>query len=329
MTRARRLPAEPPAEAVSAPTPPRIPTPLHPALLDEVRRYAGHALLLSGPARMGKRELALNIAALQNCSQPDAPCGECSSCRAMRAGAHPDLLMVAPRTTTEKGKVSRKQLIPIKAIHAGHDPKPHEYEQHVYQFVEVRASYRRRVVLIDGAEFLNIYAANTLLKLVEEPPHGALFLFLTEDEGLVIPTIVSRCARLAVRPLPDPELRRLEALAGRDPAPELLELAQGRPGVLLAAEAVGEALEGARTLTAAVREGMLPALEAAAELEKRFDPQWHPQALRFVWRGEAPTVRARADLALERTLTALESYANPGLTFQLLALELRAAFGEG
>ncbi|MGI8748164.1 MAG: DNA polymerase III [Deinococcus sp.] len=328
MTRARRLPAGPPAEAASAPPPPCIPTPLHPALLDEVRRYAGHALLLSGPARMGKRELALNIAALQNCSQPDAPCGACSSCRAMRAGTHPDLLIVEPSATTAKGKVSRKQLIPVTAIVKARD-EDNDYEEHVYEFLEVRSTYRRRVVVIDGAEFLHEKAANALLKLVEEPPHGALFVFLTEDEGLVIPTIVSRCARLAVRPLPDAELRRLEALAGREVGVGVLMLAQGRPGVLLEVEVVVAALESARTLTAAVRKGMLPALEAAGELEKRFDPEWHPQTLRFVWRDEALSVRARADLALERTLTALESYANPGLTFQLLALELRAAFGEG
>ncbi len=308
----------------------------HPELLEQVRRYAGHALMLSGPARVGKRALALEIVAVQNCLRPGpaAPgvlgeaCGQCASCRAValseaQPGAHPDLLVVSARTVTSTGKAARRKIIPVGAIVEARDDG-RDYEQHVYQFLELRPTYRRRVVLIDGAEHLNEQAANALLKLVEEPPHNALFLFLTEDVGLVMPTIVSRSARLNVNPVPDARLS-----GGVRLAPDLLELAAGRPGVLEQAEKVQEALTDARTLTAALHGGLMGALEAAEGLEKRFDPEWHPQALRYVWRTETPPVRAGADTALERLLSALEVYASPSLSFQVFALDLRAAFGEG
>ena len=256
---------------------------LHPDLLTEVNRYAGHALLLSGPARVGKHDLALQIAALENCLHPltnGFPCGQCASCRAIVVGAHPDLLTVAARTTTSTGKAARRRIIPVGAIVEARDDA-HDYEQHVYQFLELRPTYHRRVVLIEGAEYLNEQAANALLKLVEEPPHNALFLFTTEDVGLVMPTIQSRCARLNVSPLSDERLLSALQVA---PAPELLALAAGRAGVFQEQGKVEAALEDARTLTAALREGLLSALEAAEALEKRFDTEWHPQALRFVWR---------------------------------------------
>jgi DNA polymerase III subunit delta' len=309
----------------------------HPDLLEQARRYPGHALLLSGPARVGKRALALEIVALQNCLQPGPAepgllgeaCGRCASCRAVglseaQPGAHPDLLVVSPRTTTSTGKAARRRIIPVGAIVEARD-EGRDYEQHVYQFLELRPTYRRRVVLVDGAEHLNEQAANALLKLVEEPPHNALFLFLSEDVGLVMPTIVSRTARLTVQPVSD---RTLE-LRNTALPPDLLGFAAGRPGVLLEAEKVAGALTDARTLTAALRGSLMGALEAAESLEKRFDTEWHPQALRYVWRPELPAVRAAADIALERLLSALEVYASPSLSFQVFVLDLRAAFGEG
>ncbi|WP_424950624.1 DNA polymerase III [Deinococcus sp.] len=309
----------------------------HPDLLEQARRYPGHALLLSGPARVGKRALALDIAALQNCLHPGptAPgllgeaCGVCASCRAVtlsesQPGAHPDLLVVSPRTTTSTGKAARRRIIPVGAIVQARD-EGRDYEQHVYQFLELRPTYRRRVVLVDGAEHLNEQAANALLKLVEEPPHNALFLFLTEDVGLVIPTIVSRSARLTVQPVSDRTLQLRNAAL----PPDLLDLAAGRPGVLAEAETVAGALADARSLTGALRGSLMGALEAAESLEKRFDTEWHPQALRYVWRPEGAAVRAAADTALERLLSALEVYASPSLSFQVFVLDLRAAFGEG
>lgn len=313
------------------PTRPRLPhlPESHATLLVQLALPQSNAWLLTGPARVGKRALATVLAARHNCARPDGPlpCGECASCRAAALGVHPDVLLLAPRTVTSTGKAARRKIIPIGAVLSARD-QGKDYEQHVYEFLEVRPTYRRRTVIIDGAEYLNTEAANALLKLIEEPPHRALFVLIAEDLRSVIPTLVSRSSRLGVPPVPDSELARLLAAADQAADNELLAFAAGRAGLLDDLVAVRAALDAARSLTEALREGLWPALEAAATLEKTFSPALHPEALRFVWRGEAGTVRAAADTALEALQEALEAYANPGLSFQVFALALREAFGQ-
>jgi len=303
---------------------------LHGPLLEQTGAFRGNALLLTGPARVGKRELALAVAAQHNClgtrGMYGEACGACPSCRALAAGAHPDLLLAEPRATTATGKAARRKLIPIGAVLAARD-KAREYETHVFEFLEVRPTFRRRVVVVDGAEHLGQEAANALLKLVEEPPHRALFVFLAEDLRSVLPTIQSRSARLSVVPAPDRALERSLALSGEAPDAELIAFAAGRAGVLSAREAVRAALTEAAEFTAALEGGLLGALEAAERLEKRWDAAWHPEALRFTWRDRSLHARARADTALEALQTALEAYASPSLGFQVFALRVREAFG--
>ncbi|TSA83882.1 DNA polymerase III [Deinococcus detaillensis] len=311
--------------------PPRLPRlpDAHAALLPPLAQTQSNAWLLTGPARVGKRALASVVAALHNCAQrgpQEAPCGECASCRAAALGLHPDVLVLAPRTITSTGKAARRKIIPIGAVLASRD-RDKDYEQHVYEFLEVRPTYRRRVVIIDGAEHLNAETANALLKLIEEPPHRALFVLLAEDVRSVLPTLVSRSSRLGVPPAPQSDLAKYLQQEGCAVDAELLAFAAGRAGLLSDVEAVRSALSDARTLTDAVREGLWPAFEAAAALEKTFSAALHPEALRFVWQPEAGAVRAAADTALEALQGALEAYANPGLSFQVFALSLRQAFG--
>ncbi len=312
--------------ATPVPALPRLPQ-AHAALLPALGSPHGNAWLLTGPARMGKRALATVVAALHNCAGPDpgGPCGKCASCRAAALGAHPDVLLLSPRTVTSTGKAARRKIIPIGAVLAARD-RDKDYETHVYEFLEVRPTHRRRVVIVDGAEHLNAETANALLKLIEEPPHRAMFVLLAEDVRSVIPTLVSRAGRVGVPPVPEHDLARWLALEGQAVDAELLDFAAGRAGLLSDVEAVRAALTDARTLSRRVQEGLWPALEAAAALEKTF-AALHPEALRFVWRGEAALVRVGADRALESLQEALEAYANPGLSFQVFALALREAFG--
>lgn len=303
---------------------------LHGPLLEQAGLFRGNALLLTGPARVGKLDVALAIAAAQNCTGTRGPsgeaCGHCPSCAAMAAGAHPDVLNVEPRATTTTGKVARRRLIPIGAVLHARD-KAREYEVHVFEFLEVRPTHRRRVVIVNGAEYLGPEAANALLKLVEEPPHGALFLFLAEDLRSVLPTIVSRSARLNVTPATDRAMQAALARAGEPADDALIDFAAGRAGVLTSLEKVRAALTDALELDGALGTGLLSALEAAERLEKRFDPAWHPETLRFTWRRRLPAERARADTALTALQEALEAYASPSLAFQVFALHLRDAFG--
>lgn len=303
---------------------------LHGPLLEQTGGFRGNALLLTGPARVGKRDLALAVAAQHNCSGTRGmygeACGSCPSCRAFAAGVHPDLLLIEPRAITSSGKAARRKVIPIGAILSARD-KGREYETHVFEFLEVRPSFCRRVVIVDGAEHLGPEAANALLKLVEAPPHGALFVFLAEDLRAVIPTVVSRSVRLSVTPAPDHALERTLVLSGEAPDAELVTFAAGRAGVLANREAVRSALADAAEFTAALGRGLLATLEAAEQLEKRWDATWHPEALRFTWRTHSPQARARADAALGALQAALEAYASPSLSFQVFALNLREAFG--
>lgn len=303
---------------------------LHAALIEQADAFTGNALLLTGPARVGKLETARAIAAAQNCQGARGisgeACGVCRSCLALAAGAHPDVLLVEPRATTATGKAARRKLIPIGAVLEGRD-KTREYETHIYEFLEVRPTFSRRVVIVNGAEYLGPEAANALLKLVEEPPHRALFLFLAEDRRSVLPTIVSRSSRLGVAPLPDHTIESALIRAGQEVDAELVAFAAGRAGVLSDLDGVRGALEDARELDNSLGVNLLSALEAAERLEKRFDPAWHPEALRFTWRERPARQRARADTALDALQGALEAYASPSLSFQVFALNVREAFG--
>ncbi|GAA0513304.1 DNA polymerase III [Deinococcus depolymerans] len=320
----------PSPETGARPVPQAAAADLHGPLLEQTGAFGGNALLLTGPARVGKLAVAWAVAAQHNCSGARGmygeACGACPSCRALAAASHPDVLLVEPRATTTTGKAARRKLIPIGAVLSARD-KSREYETHVFEFLEVRPTFRRRVVIVSGAEYLGPEAANALLKLVEEPPHRALFVFLAEDLRSVLPTIVSRSARLSVTPATDRAVEHALDRAGHTPDPELVAFAAGRAGVLDDPQKVSAALGDARDLTDALEVGLLAALQAAEGLEKRFDPGWHPEALRFVWRTLPPHQRARADSALNALQEALEAYASPSLSFQVFALALRDALG--
>ena len=305
----------------------------HLPLLEQAAASGGNALLLTGTPYSGAQALALGIFAARNCSGPRGmageACGECSSCRALAAGAHPDLLTIAPRELTSTGRAARRRVIPAAVTSQKRDTSG-DYEQHVLEFTEVRPTYQRRAVLIQGAEYLSPEAANALLKLIEEPPHRAFFLLLAGDLRAVMPTIVSRSTRLNIPPLDDQAMYAALAQSsdqGEMSAETLVEFAAGRPELLTHAAEVAAALEDAAHLHATLQEGLLPALDAAAELEKGWDA-WHAPALRFTWRSLSLHTRASLDTALDALEQALEAYANPSLSFMAFALAAREALGE-
>ena len=155
-------------------------------------RLAGrlsHAYLFLGPSGVGKATTARALAAALNCAQIGADgdaCGTCPSCRRLQAGTHPDFLMISP----EEGKTQIK--------------------------IEVIRELRRltaypplgggwRIVVIKPAEGLTVQndaAANALLKTLEEPPPQHLLVLIARGEADLLPTIVSRCHKLAFAPLP-------------------------------------------------------------------------------------------------------------------------------
>ncbi len=151
-----------------------------------------HAYLISGASGMGKRTLARLLAQYLLCTEEKKPCGMCPACIQVRDGNHPDVITVTPG----------KPLSPeVKAGMAG---IPVDEIRYVISLVGQHTfEGGRRVVIIERAEKMNQAAQNALLKTLEEPLAGTVFLLLTESPELLLPTIVSRCRALKLHPWPD------------------------------------------------------------------------------------------------------------------------------
>ena len=322
--RAGRTEPRPPAEAGPPALPPVVG---HESVRPRLLESRANALLLLGPARVVRRRLAAWLGQRLNCLAPVGlePCGTCSSCRTFLAGTHPDYWEIGPSARTREGKEARRSIIPVAVVSARRDPN-HDFDRHVLDFIETGPRVRAKVVVFDGAQYLNPEAANALLKSVEEPPAGVRFVFIAEDAHEVIPTIVSRCSPVRVPPVAALEMERaLVSLEGElDPA--LLDFAAGRPGVLFERDRVRRALQDARDFLAALPDGLLAALTAADALEKGWSRDWSPGTLAYLLRDRPSRERLAADETLARTVEALAQYASPQLAFATLALDLRAAF---
>lgn len=174
-----------------------------------------HALLFAGPAGIGKAALADRLARSLLCSTPAADgtaCGNCPSCRLLAAGTHPDYLRIEPE---EEGKA-----IPVDRIRG------------ISDFLALKGQYGpRQIVVIQPAEAMNRFAANSLLKTLEEPNAEDLLILVSSRPSQLLPTLRSRCQRVRLT-LPDPEQGRqwLEQHLGAGVNHrELLALAHGAP----------------------------------------------------------------------------------------------------
>jgi DNA polymerase-3 subunit delta' len=143
-----------------------------------------HALLFIGSEGVGKGTTALALAQALNCQnrQPDHDsCGRCPSCRLFATGSHPDFWRIKP----ENLEAAQPQ-IKIEQIR--------ELRRQV-GFRPLAGMWR--VVLLKPAETMNEAAANALLKTLEEPPEGNIFILTAIGDRDLLPTIVSRCRRLS------------------------------------------------------------------------------------------------------------------------------------
>lgn len=139
-----------------------------------------HALLLAGPAGLGKGLFARRLARAILCETPTAEgdaCGQCRSCRLFIAGSHPDYSLVQP---AEEGKV-----IKIDQI------------RDLCAFLGFTAQYGGyKIALLEPADRLNVNAANSLLKTLEEPAGNSLLLLVTAQPMRLPATVRSRCQRI-------------------------------------------------------------------------------------------------------------------------------------
>lgn len=145
-----------------------------------------HALLLAGPAGVGKRSFARRLAASLLCEARSAQgeaCGSCRGCAQRAAGSHPNLIWLArefnEKTDKEKRDISMDQL------------------RGMMDRLSLSSHYgQARVVVIEPADALNVNGVNAVLKTVEEPPAGSHLLLISERPMALAPTLRSRCQRL-------------------------------------------------------------------------------------------------------------------------------------
>lgn len=179
------------------------------------QNHMPHALLLAGAEHCGKLDFAKSLAKSLLCESRDQitqlACSQCKSCSLFEAGSHPDYTSVQ--------LAEKKSQIVVDQIRGLND------------FVYLSRSYEgSRVVIIAPVERLNINAANSLLKTLEEPPEKTVLILVSSNPSELIPTIRSRCQVLHLpQPSHEQACQWLEEQTTENPTEELLLAAGGKP----------------------------------------------------------------------------------------------------
>lgn len=154
-----------------------------------------HAYIINGERSSGKEFIAKIFAAALQCENPDTasgitePCQVCHSCRQMATGNQPDVLYISHEKPGTIGVEDiRGQINGTVAI------KPY--------------SSPRKVYIMNEAEKMTVQAQNALLKTLEEPPEYTVILLLTTNMDTLLPTILSRCVLLNMKPVRDAEVKK-------------------------------------------------------------------------------------------------------------------------
>lgn len=192
----------------------------------ELSKRPPHGLLFKGNKGIGKLDLAMNFAQSLLCEQADdehLACGKCPSCHWFEQGSHPDFRFIQPgalsvemqesvlfeksstlrnwtRRSAEEAldEQQRKGKKPSKEVSV-------DQIRGLSDFLGMTAHQGgKRVVVVHPAEAMNTNAANALLKNLEEPPQGMLFILVSHKPQQLLPTILSRCLSFALS-APDAE----------------------------------------------------------------------------------------------------------------------------
>jgi len=221
-----------------------------------------HAYLFAGPAGVGRHDAAIAFAQLLNCERPQAndACGECRPCRLIAAGNYPDVrtvdvergLLLDPRDTT-------RTVIGIDQVRA---------LRREVAFPPLEGKYK--VYIFAGADRMQAEAANSLLKVLEEPPPQVVIILVAESTVPMLPTVVSRCQLVRFSLVPAGEIE--QALIARH------NLDRGRARFI-----------------AAIAGGQLG--RAVTWATSQEDLEWREQTLQLLERMESVDLLERMDAA--------------------------------
>lgn len=149
-----------------------------------------HAYILTGEEGTGRKSIANAFAMTLLCEKGGTePCMVCHSCKQALSGNHPDLIYVTHE----------------KPASIGVD----DIREQINDTIQIRpySSYYK-IYIVDEAEKMTVQAQNALLKTIEEPPAYGVILLLTENSEAFLPTILSRCVSLKLRPVKDEQIRK-------------------------------------------------------------------------------------------------------------------------
>ncbi len=301
-----------------------------------------HAYIINGERNAGKEFIARTFAMALQCEdrQGVEPCQECHSCKQAKSGNHPDIIFV---THEKPGTIGvddiRKQINGDVAI------KPYSGPKKIY--------------IVREGEKMTVQAQNALLKTLEEPPEYAVILILTDNVNALLPTILSRCVVLNMKPAKDARIKEylMENMEIPDYKANIcVAFARGNVGkarLLANSEEFDKVKEEALTLLKYIGEMELHEIVAAIRKinEYKFDVNdymdilsiWYRDVLLFkathdvnnlIFREEIQSIRKVADKstyegieriidALQKSKQRLKANVNFDLTMELLLLTIK------
>ncbi len=179
----------------------------------KLQKHLPHALLISGMDGTGKFNFAKKIATSLLCTSPvnNTSCNKCQSCKTFQSGSNPDYMRI--ELLEEKQQISVDQI------------------RQLSEFINYTRSFNAyRVILLNPVERMNMNAANSLLKSLEEPASNTIIILVTSNLSKILPTIKSRCQLLTLpTPNKNQSVQWVRQKLPKKNAEELLDMANGQP----------------------------------------------------------------------------------------------------
>ncbi len=149
----------------------------------------GHAYIFEGQKGVGRMTSALAFAQSLVCeeSHDGAACGKCKSCSMAQSLSHPDIRIITNQLYDEKKKSTDVLVDTIRSM---------KQEIYIKPYMA-----KRKVYIVPFADTMNVYAQNSLLKVLEEPPEYCTIILIAENSNMFLPTILSRAVLIRFEPL--------------------------------------------------------------------------------------------------------------------------------